>query len=87
MVLTTGVKKLRAFLGLHKISRRQLARDIGVSLTTVLDWLKGSKSPTDGHREALELWTKGTVLAVDWQTAKERKAAAAKPFESAKGAA
>jgi hypothetical protein len=90
VTLTVGVKKLRRFLKDNKIPKRRAARELLVSLTTVIDWLRGSKTPTVLHREAIQIWTNGEVSLADWVSAKERKAAASvsvvEPFTHATSA-
>lgn len=90
MTLTDGVKKLRVFLEENRISKRKTAIALKVSLPTVLDWLRGRNTPTQAHRQAIEIWTKRQIVEADWESAKERKAAAeaktVEPFEPATGA-
>jgi transcriptional regulator with XRE-family HTH domain len=85
VILRDGVKKLRKFLEEHGISKRAAARAIGVSLPTMLGWLKGTITPTDPHRKAIAVWTSGAVAEIDWESAQERRALAAArevaPFE------
>jgi hypothetical protein len=87
VTLVDGVKKMRGFLEANGISKRKASRDLKVSLPTVIDWLRARKSPTPAHRRAIEIWTNGKVREADWESAKERRAAAkaevVKPFESA----
>lgn len=89
VTFTDGVKKLRAFLEENGISKREAARAVGVASPTMLDWLRGRKTPTQAHRRAIRIWTKGKVNESDWESERERKAAlqadSVEPFEPSTG--
>lgn len=85
MALLPGVHKLRKFLDSNEIPQLQLAKALGVTHVTVLNWIRGRATPTPPFRKAIAIWTKGEVIEADWESKKERElaeaVAAVKPFE------
>lgn len=75
MKLREGVKKLRKFLEENGISKRAAARALGISLPTMLAWLKGTITPTNPNRVGIAVWTNGAVTESDWESSSERDAA------------
>jgi transcriptional regulator with XRE-family HTH domain len=79
---TNGPRKFRSFLKKNDITYAAAAEALGVSRPTIHDYVHGLKRPHTDRRNAIEVWTKGAVRAVDWMLTSERKAAASvRPFD------
>lgn len=72
--MTPGAHDLGRFLEAHGISKSRAAAAIGVSVPTMIDWLRGTKRPRQVLRDAIQKWTGDAVLAVSWESDGERDA-------------
>lgn len=70
---TAGAKQLRSFLQDNKLTQEACKSALGVSGSTVHDWLGGYKRPSAHHRKQIEIWTAGVVLADAWEHPREKK--------------
>ncbi len=71
MRLSDGVHGLREFLKANGLRKADVVRAIGVTHPAVIDWLKGTKTPTVEHREKIATWTSGEVPASAWEPLKK----------------
>jgi hypothetical protein len=55
---------------------REAARQLHVAHPTIRDWEVGVKTPRAPYREAIEVWTNGTVRAAEWPLEGREKAIA-----------
>jgi hypothetical protein len=69
-----------------KISLQKAADALGVSDVTILHWRDGRACPDEAHRKAIENWTGGAVLGVNWldddRRAAIEKARAVRPVKA-----
>lgn len=81
--------RLRAFREERSLSMREAARQLHVVHPALKDWEDGNQTPTAPYRDAIEIWTNGTIKAAEWPlTGRERQiasnAAMVKPADSAR---
>lgn len=82
VMLTSGAVLLREFIEDNKLSQKQAADALGVKPPTIHEWITGAKRPRAEHREAISIWTHGSVPVANWLLEEERAAiAGAVPFE------
>lgn len=73
VVVTNGMKLLRAFLRAHRITPTSAARSINVSHVTMLAYLSGEKRPESANRDAIARWTAEYVPRDSWRTRGEQR--------------
>lgn len=72
---TKGAVALRRVAQERGLSKSAIARAIGVSHPTVIDWMRGYKRPSWPNRFRIRDWSDGTITAESWdESAKGRGA-------------
>ena len=70
-----GAKLLRAWLAHRGLSNRQAAAELGVSHTTIADWMSGEKRPRieSGWPFIVQSWTRKRVPWTAWYSDLEQR--------------
>lgn len=75
-MVTEGAKALRRVAQDRGLSKTAIAREIGVSHPTVIDWLRGHKRPSWPNRFRIRDWSGGAITAESWdESAKKGRGA------------
>lgn len=69
-------ERFAAFVKARNLSASEVGRTFDVSHVAVLDWMSGKRVPSQFNREAIEKWTRGEIVATDWDDDDDRKARA-----------
>lgn len=72
---------LNRFLTKHGIANAAMARALGVSGVTALEWRRGTRTPSGRHQRALAVWTRGAVPLEAWPRIDDRELVV-KPFDA-----
>jgi len=84
--LSAGARSFKAFLKRNGLTLADAGRAVGVSRVATLHWSTGVRTPRSPYREALEVWTRGEVVASSWgETEDEHKASGVRPYEPKTG--
>jgi transcriptional regulator with XRE-family HTH domain len=68
---TEGQRLFDAFLRENNLTLAEVAKPLGVSEVTVLNWRSGKKRPVDHQRAKIEILTDGKVPALSWRNSGE----------------
>lgn len=72
--IVAGMKPHKAFakwLTARGIPQAEAARVLGVSPPAFHAWVHGRKTPSHPHRDAIQRWTGGAVMALQWASPDE----------------
>lgn len=65
-MVTAGAVALCRIAEDQGLTKTAIARAIGVSHPTVIDWMRGYKRPSEPNRAKLHHWSDGAIAPASW---------------------